>query len=1614
MPPSSPAAAPPTNAHDFLCGQEALIKILVALSGSPTNSVKDNLGQAKVQPDRSYVATIPNGVTSHRYGDVGFHDIKVIADPIDEREWAISIHAEAQCGAAKSTIPVECRWSPANPHVLVFEDTPSQPAAAQVPLPHLREMGELGAGDTVSKLLDEAALAIPGGPSISGDGPPIDGVQLVLIGAEELLLDSSRVYFKFDVDWTLFPGVLKFEHLAAGVGRMWAGGHEAGQPTLSLAGEILVGSNTHLIGSISFPDVAVSAELDTAKAQPTLREFFADFGLKEAFWPSELRLKILRLAYEPKQEHHFLFDCEVDGHWKIFSEFALEDLFFHLERSGSGDRVQTDIRFGCSLRLFTGKPSEFAISLLAERRPLFTGQTQVLVEGSVTPGQPILFGEMIEELVHRMGVNSFELPGFLHELAIFDFHMALEILEEKPEETELPPFHRKRFSAGFRVGSAGGNWVILPGLLEIAPVDIDVVIGEAVDIRIRDTIKVFEADWMIDVQVPSLCGSVDLCGELALNPLFEHFHLPPHGFQNLKLVDASIRFDAAARSVAVHLELNDVWTYGAFQLHDVQLGIDYVGGEDGSLAADFSGTAKIDSVDIHVQAVHAGSGLGWRMEGSVEVDGGLSVADVATQLGMGDAVKNLGPLLQEQLTHLGVRYDTHTQAFAADCTIELSSTVTVELALERYPEAVPEGAAPSFEVRFSGSLKAGEVEFDLIFARDGGNSDLIASYVNHGGGPLSLGELVKAFAGADVAPEELNGLILPIKSAIVVREREKKEKAEMLLAADMDIGIDLAALGNLPLVGAAFRDEHRLTLGFTPIYTTGDFSKERIATIHALCPPGAPLLPDEELQAKQLTLTTAMMLGTHRLHLDLDLAGHQSPLSPQLGSPTARLGSDGKPQKASASPLTAATKAATAVHWIEANQRLGKVLNLRRIGVGLRGDEVQIAFDGAISVGPLSLDVMGLEASYNLKDHGLAFALTGLGLEVRSGSLEISAAFANLDGDFVGRASLILGEFGLTALGAFTMLDGHPSMFIYGILNAPLGGPVFFFVEGLAAGFGFNRHLIVPSIDQVHEFPFVKDAISQTTGSPAMAPTGLEPSPADSLGAELQKLHDSIHPEIGAIFIAAGIKFNSFRVVDVFALLVVMLDLERKRVQLALMGVATLKLPSDSPEWVAFLELNVLATVDPDEGVALFQAQLTPLSWVLSPDCHLQGGFAAGLWARGDHAGDFVYTLGGYHPQFPIPAHFPRPPRLGFHWNIGSEIAIRGELYYAFTPVAIMGGGCLSATWQSGGLRAWFTLQADFLAQWKPVQFAMSMNIEIGASYDSIFGTITFSLGAGVELWGPCSEVDQKMGGRAHFSYGPVSFAIDFGGSRRGPAPVSWEEFRTAFLPPAGKLCKTNVTTGRIRTLTVDQVEWTVVDPRKFELNVASATPVTHLRTGANGEPQAFDSSAIGVAPMGRTAPAKCTMAVTIKHRDGDLVEDEFDIKLAPKAFPGALWGQGLQNAASPRTVPGAGELLIKPASLPVPGASASIRRAQLSFDPQGRCQEARARTVVAAAPPTADRTKRAAIQAEVTQALDHPASSRAELLDALGFDPVRVTATSGYLQHLRATPRLRRNQANG
>jgi hypothetical protein len=116
--------------------------------------------------------------------------------------------------------------------------------------------------------------------------------------------------------------------------------------------------------------------------------------------------------------------------------------------------------------------------------------------------------------------------------------------------------------------------------------------------------------------------------------------------------------------------------------------------------------------------------------------------------------------------------------------------------------------------------------------------------------------------------------------------------------------------------------------------------------------------------------------------------------------------------------------------------------------------------------------------------------LDGIGLSYTKDPIRISGMFLRatpIDGveqySYYGSAQLSLAKFSVSGIGAYSKLiepkpDGAISLFIYAMYAGTIGGPAFFFVTGIAAGFGYNRRVKVPSIREVNTFPLVTMALN--------------------------------------------------------------------------------------------------------------------------------------------------------------------------------------------------------------------------------------------------------------------------------------------------------------------------------------------------------------------------------------------------------------------------------------------------------------------------------------------------------------------------------------------------------
>ncbi|KPA88149.1 MULTISPECIES: DUF6603 domain-containing protein [Pseudomonas] len=584
----------------------------------------------------------------------------------------------------------------------------------------------------------------------------------------------------------------------------------------------------------------------------------------------------------------------------------------------------------------------------------------------------------------------------------------------------------------------------------------------------------------------------------------------------------------------------------------------------------------------------------------------------------------------------------------------------------------------------------------------------------------------------------------------------------------MLLGFEVS-LADLPLVGKIFTDDRLGSIrNVQALFAASPLSADEVKTLNAMLTQAK--VPAQLPLPKDAKGTTIAIAAGFNFSADIELGGVALPLA---------AGGDTAPVNTQTAPAVAARPPTGNAAWLTVGKSIGPV-SLARIGVRYEDGRVWLLIDAGFSLAMLSFDLQGLGLGFRIPDSkggdlGVAAQLDGMSLALQAGPLSIAGGFLRFDNDFLGEARVSVATFSLTAIGGYA--PDESSFFIFVRLQQPLGGPPFFFVTGLAGGFGINRSLLLPTIDQLTSYPLLPQNNKRPENS---FPTTLGTSnPGQVLQQTLVKTQSYIHPQAGEYWVAAGIDFTSFEMVDATALLTVSFGVS---LEVALLGICRVTVPKGAPKPIVYLEVALEARFESSSGLIAVDGRLTPASFIYAGLCHVSGGFAFYTWYAGEHAGEFLVSIGGYSPRFKKPDYFPTVPRLQMVYETG-PLVLKGECYFALLSHTLMAGFNVQATWESGPISAWFSVGVDFLLGWRPFHYEADAYIHLGASFKAnlLFVTVRITIHVGVELsvWGP------EFGGVATVDLDIISFSVRFGSDRAQPDPVSWEDFKTSFLPAA-------------------------------------------------------------------------------------------------------------------------------------------------------------------------------------------------------------------------------------
>ncbi|HEY2672070.1 MAG TPA: DUF6603 domain-containing protein, partial [Rugosimonospora sp.] len=546
-------------------------------------------------------------------------------------------------------------------------------------------------------------------------------------------------------------------------------------------------------------------------------------------------------------------------------------------------------------------------------------------------------------------------------------------------------------------------------------------------------------------------------------------------------------------------------------------------------------TFRLDTIDVSVRAGYDSTD-GWRFAGQTGTGLQIPIGKLIDSLSRQFARIEL-PAALAGLTVSNLRAAFGTKStdvtFGAEATFPVGADQSADILVSI---TFKKGAA-GYEGTFGGQLTIGELAFDLRFAASSTDTRFVATYQGTGAArTIGVSHLVAAVS-ADVAALVPTDLTIELNDAILAVNRTTAGTTVL-------VGLDLGArldLSGLPLVGQMLPDDQTASIeDLRLLVATGNLDRAGVAAINTLLPDAVAKLPTPSAPPDPGTPDVAVPRGL-TVSARLNLGGTPQTLALPV---TAGAGSGtGGNQPATPAAPVAVTSSDTA-RWFTLQKTLGP-LYLARIGVRYQDAVLWVLLDAALSAMGLTISLDGLALGSPVDRFDPRFDLRGLGIDYRNPAIEIGATFLRTTvtddqggtyDEYDGAAVLRAKALTLSAIGSYAYLDGHPSLFIYAVLDYPIGGPSFFFVTGLAAGFGYNRALIVPPVEGVAQFPLVAEATKGADNSLEAAPTD---NPAQRVAAELAALRSAVPPSIGQNFLAVGIRFTSFQMLDSFALLTV-------------------------------------------------------------------------------------------------------------------------------------------------------------------------------------------------------------------------------------------------------------------------------------------------------------------------------------------------------------------------------------------------------------------------------------------------------------------------------------------
>ncbi len=757
-------------------------------------------------------------------------------------------------------------------------------------------------------------------------------------------------------------------------------------------------------------------------------------------------------------------------------------------------------------------------------------------------------------------------------------------------------------------------------------------------------------------------------------------------------------------------------------------------------------------------------------------------------------------------------------------------------------------------------------------------------------------------------------LEISLKDAFFILAKETKgENAggfNILFGIDIGSQIDISTL---PVIGSLF--DAGTKIGFDDlqaVVSTKPVSDTLYASIQEVLQKSKTKLQPDSLPDTGLYISAIFNLGEIKPKLTLPIL-KKAPKSVNATLPVLL----GAPDD---------SEGLQKIHWNDINKTIGPI-ELRRVGVGLQtktaNSELTFAVDISVVKSGFELDLIGLWIGINVNKpfasipdfglHGVNVAFSQPPIEFNGGLLYVNPAGHGYTWEINGQLIIKYGEYGLFGVGSYAQPDTEnwpfknvpvlPSFFAFLMVSAPIGGPPYLYLSGLAGGFGFNRSLKVPQASELLSFPLVQGALGSGDLKAGM-----------NADAALTAMNTWVPPKPNDFWLAIGMAVGSCHILDAFVMVTAVFGAD---FELAVIGLATADIPTkESSELLAHLELALVGNFNPMHGAIEITGALTSTSYLFVPQCKLTGGFAYCIWME---KGNFLVSIGGYSPAFKKPDYYPVLQHVGINCKLSEYLVLQGGAYYAFTPSCAMAGGELNLDFHFSAIHAWLTAHADFLLEWLPFHYDIGIGVSIGVAIKIDFWfvhkTIKLEVGADIHMWGP------SFAGEAKVHLWIVSFTIGFGeNANKIPPRLSWDQFYDVLLAGGDKktinTLRAESGNASINAITVKEgllsgvrqpgkEDYWIVNPDKFVFETSSAVPSNHLTFNGNDVPLSNHNTQFGVRPMGQTSmDSKHQVWFERQLMNGTwvpLAGDQIGYDISTGNLPEANW------ADTPLTRPGAG-----------------------------------------------------------------------------------------------------------